>query len=333
MSSRSSALDRVDDGVLRRELEHHGDVAELQVRVDEHHRLLGALREQHAEVRGDDRLAGTALGREHGDHATELTVALFVAGHRRRRGRHDQARRGALHGFGQLTRLDGGLEHVLDTGSQRLAHQVGGQAVGDHDRPDLTSCAEQLLGRRELRARCERRTQHHDHGLAGEPRRQLVDRRERCRSLSELHGQARSRRLVRVDDRDRDLGNAATTDGARARAGHRLARVTAERAGHFCSPPGPYGRQLGRILTRAAASRWRRAGEAREASSPRPRARGTCHPPVWAVAIHCTAAGGTLKVITPVLPVFVVVPSVVVLTCSPADNSGWSPIARTWTSW
>ena len=34
--------DRVDDGVLRRQLEHHGDVAELQVGVDEHDRLLAA---------------------------------------------------------------------------------------------------------------------------------------------------------------------------------------------------------------------------------------------------------------------------------------------------
>ena len=34
-SSRSSDADRVDDGVLRRQLEHHGDVAELQVGVDQ----------------------------------------------------------------------------------------------------------------------------------------------------------------------------------------------------------------------------------------------------------------------------------------------------------
>ena len=41
-SSRSIDADRVDDRVLRRELEHHRDVTELEVGVDEHHRLLGA---------------------------------------------------------------------------------------------------------------------------------------------------------------------------------------------------------------------------------------------------------------------------------------------------
>ena len=33
--------DGVDDRVLRRQLEHHGHVAELEVGVDEHHRAVG----------------------------------------------------------------------------------------------------------------------------------------------------------------------------------------------------------------------------------------------------------------------------------------------------
>ena len=75
--------DGVDDGVLRRQLQHHGDVAELEVGVDEHDRLVAALGQQHREVGGDDRLARPALGGEHRDDPAELAVA---EGQRRRPG-------------------------------------------------------------------------------------------------------------------------------------------------------------------------------------------------------------------------------------------------------
>ena len=78
--------DGVDDRVLRRQLEHHGDVAELQVGVDEHDRAC-RLRWARTTARlvAIDRLAGAALGGEHGDDPAELAVG--VVGRRRRRRR------------------------------------------------------------------------------------------------------------------------------------------------------------------------------------------------------------------------------------------------------
>ncbi len=66
-SSRSIGVHRVDDGVLRGQLEHDRDVAELEVAVDQRHDLVGALGQGHGQVGGHDRLAGAALGREDGD--------------------------------------------------------------------------------------------------------------------------------------------------------------------------------------------------------------------------------------------------------------------------
>ena len=85
--------------------------------------------------------------------------------------------------------------------------------------PTSRRAAEQLLGGGELRARRERRAEHDDHGLAREPERQLVDRRERRGALAELHGQAGAGRLVGVDDGDRDLRGTPAARRARARAG------------------------------------------------------------------------------------------------------------------
>ena len=60
--------DRVHDRVLRGQLEHHGDVAELQVGVDQHDRLLRAPAGQHhGQVGGQDGLARPALGGEDRD--------------------------------------------------------------------------------------------------------------------------------------------------------------------------------------------------------------------------------------------------------------------------
>ena len=70
---------RVDDRVLRRQLEHDGDVAELEVGIDEHDRSVGPPGQHHREVRRDDGLAGAALGREHGDDLAQLATASPVA--------------------------------------------------------------------------------------------------------------------------------------------------------------------------------------------------------------------------------------------------------------
>src|SRR3546814_9278527 len=68
--------DVVDDRVLRRELQHHCDVAELQVGVDEDHGLVAAPRQHHCQVRGDEGLAGATLCGEHGDRPPALAVGL-----------------------------------------------------------------------------------------------------------------------------------------------------------------------------------------------------------------------------------------------------------------
>ncbi len=73
-------VDRVDDGVLRRQLEHDGHVAELEVAVDQGDGLVGAHGEGDGEVGGDDGLARPTLGGEDGDHLTALALlALLVA--------------------------------------------------------------------------------------------------------------------------------------------------------------------------------------------------------------------------------------------------------------
>src|SRR3546814_20836672 len=66
--------DGVDDRVLRRELQHHCDVAELQVGVDEDHGLVAAPRQHHCQVRGAEGLAGAPLCGEHADRPPALAV-------------------------------------------------------------------------------------------------------------------------------------------------------------------------------------------------------------------------------------------------------------------
>ena len=74
---------RVEHGVLRREPEHHRDVAELEVAVDEHHRVGGSLRHRDRDVDRDAGLADPTLGREDDDQSSRLSGT----GRRRRSGR------------------------------------------------------------------------------------------------------------------------------------------------------------------------------------------------------------------------------------------------------
>ncbi len=228
---------RVDDRVLRRELEHHGDVTELQVGVDEHDRLGCTLGQDDGEVGGDDRLAGAALGREDGDDPTELAVALDDARDGRHRCGHDQARGHPGHGLGQLRGFDRCLQDVLHAGAQRPLEHVGRQLVGDHDGADVAAGGQELLDGGELRAPGERRAEDDDDRDRAESRRQIVDRRERRRSLPQLHGQAAPGRLVGIDHGHCHLS--APTAGGRtcARVRHVLTRLTGEGTRHDDGPP------------------------------------------------------------------------------------------------
>ena len=112
--------DGVDDRVLRRQLEHHGHVAELQVGVDEDHGpVLRPLGQDHGQVGGEHRLAGAALGGEHGDDLGQ--------GGRRRLGRRRPPAVGTPTGAGEVEALGhprhGGLElRRLDRRGQDVVH-------------------------------------------------------------------------------------------------------------------------------------------------------------------------------------------------------------------
>ena len=67
---------RVEDGVLRGELQHHRNRAVLEVGVDEHHWTRGVAGKGDGEVGRDDGLADAPLGGEDGDHRAELGVRL-----------------------------------------------------------------------------------------------------------------------------------------------------------------------------------------------------------------------------------------------------------------
>ena len=62
----------VDRGVRRRDAEQHGDVAELEVAVDDRDLLRGTRGQRDGEVRRQDALADATLGGEGDDDATEL---------------------------------------------------------------------------------------------------------------------------------------------------------------------------------------------------------------------------------------------------------------------
>ena len=73
--------DGVDDGVLGRQLEHDGDVAELEVGVDEHDGLVGAAPGQDdGQVDGQHGLPGAALGGEHRDDLAQACAVLDRGG-------------------------------------------------------------------------------------------------------------------------------------------------------------------------------------------------------------------------------------------------------------
>ncbi len=131
--------DRVDDGVLRRQLEHDGDVAELQVGVDQHDRPVArALGQDDRQVGGQHRLAGPALGGEHRDDLAQLgpvdghgdPVGSPLAGAPGPpRGPADHAG----HGAASCSASTGAARTSFTPDSQRGLEQLGGELVGDQD--------------------------------------------------------------------------------------------------------------------------------------------------------------------------------------------------------
>ena len=181
--------DRVDDGVLRGQLEHHGDVAELQVGVDEHDRPGAAAGEHDGQVGGDHRLAGAALG---GEDRDDLGRARPVdrARRERRTPRHRWTQRRAPSVSAtrstaavELLGVDRRGQHVLHAGPQRRLQQVGGELVDDEDRAHLGRDPGSTLGElRQADAARTGRAEHEDERAAAElsgPQR--VDRLERHR--------------------------------------------------------------------------------------------------------------------------------------------------------
>jgi hypothetical protein len=200
--------DRVDDGVLGRELEHDGDVAELQVGVDQHHGTLAALGQHHRQVDGDDRLARTTLGGEHRGDPPELARLEHRCRARtlRRRGASPEALGHALHGGLQLVGLDGCGEHVADTRPQRLLQQFGGHLFGEQDRAHLAMGPYQLFHRCQLGTIGTRRAEDGHDRAAEEAAAELGDAAERGGGFSELHRQTVANRLVEVDHCDGNTG-------------------------------------------------------------------------------------------------------------------------------
>ncbi len=234
----------VDHRVLGRQLEHDGDVTELQIGVDQHDRSRAPPSQGDRQVGGHHRLAGAALGGEHGDDPAKLAGGVDHVAHGGHRRRHHQARGHPGHGLGQLRRLDRGLEHVLDTRAQRSLEHLGRQLVGHHDGAHVSPRGQQLLDGGQLGAAGERRTQDDHDGDRSQTGGQVVDGGERCGPLPQLHGQAATGRLVGIDHGDRHLTAAAPRGGPGARMWHVLAGLAGEWAGHDLGPAvplGPYG--------------------------------------------------------------------------------------------
>ena len=65
---------RIENGVLRRKAEHHRDVAELEVTVDEHHRIVERFAIATATLIAMQVLPTPPFGREHDDQTAGLAT-------------------------------------------------------------------------------------------------------------------------------------------------------------------------------------------------------------------------------------------------------------------
>ena len=125
---RAGGLGEVVDRLLRRQPEAQGDVAELEVEVDERH-LLAALREADGEVGGGERLARPALRAEDADEPRVLVL------------RGDLDARLARH---ELVDLEADLlgrrrEHddVVCAGLERAPEEAVGRPLPEHPHVEL----------------------------------------------------------------------------------------------------------------------------------------------------------------------------------------------------
>src|ERR671931_2907646 len=74
---RAARLNEVVDRLLGPDTHREGEVAELQIEVDDRHRLPG-LRKRDREVRRGDGLAGSTLRPEHADHRRGAVLAALA---------------------------------------------------------------------------------------------------------------------------------------------------------------------------------------------------------------------------------------------------------------
>ena len=129
----------VEHGVLRRQAEHHRDVAELEVAVDQHDRLGRPLRHRGGDVDRDAGLADATLGREDDDQAPGLAGHGWPAPARGWSGAGEQL----TDAVDRLVeaRLAADHDRVTGAGAQRLLEHVGRQLVDREDRRRATACA------------------------------------------------------------------------------------------------------------------------------------------------------------------------------------------------
>ncbi|MDZ7734128.1 MAG: hypothetical protein U5R31_14600 [Acidimicrobiia bacterium] len=121
----------------------------------------------------------------------------------------------------ELTGLDRRRQDVAHPHPQRLLQQLGGELGGDEDRPHLPVLDQQPLDHLQGLLVLIGGPEHHHDRAARESGAAVLDRRERRRALAELHREPAAGRLVRVDDRDRDVGaSAGGVAGAREGTGH-----------------------------------------------------------------------------------------------------------------
>ena len=135
-SSRSpycTAAAASSDGVLRRQAEHHRDVAELEVAVDEHDRFGRALRHRGRHVDRDAGLAHAALRREHRDQPARLAA---YGTRREPASRFVRAGEQLTDPVDRLVQARLAADHdcVAGTGAERLLQHVGRELVHrEHD--------------------------------------------------------------------------------------------------------------------------------------------------------------------------------------------------------